>query len=79
MFVVFKIQSVMSACVMFDVVFNALYNHMESNNIQLYLFKLTSGFFFLDCLRFPSNGTKLSRVERILIDKTNDRLIAGAM
>ncbi|XP_068741365.1 semaphorin-4D-like isoform X1 [Montipora capricornis] len=32
-----------------------------------------------DCLRFPSNGTKLSRVERILIDQTNDRLIAGAM
>lgn len=32
-----------------------------------------------DCLRFPSNGTKLSRVERILIDKTNDRLFAGAM
>ncbi|KAM7449581.1 Semaphorin-5A [Porites harrisoni] len=31
-----------------------------------------------DCLRFPSNGTAISRVENILIDETNKRLIAGA-
>ncbi|XP_067056863.1 semaphorin-6D-like isoform X2 [Acropora muricata] len=32
-----------------------------------------------DCLRFPSNGTLVSRVERILIDEKNNKLIGGAM
>lgn len=35
--------------------------------------------FCLDCLRFPSNGTLVSRVERILIDEKNNKLIGGAM
>ncbi|KAL9987085.1 hypothetical protein ACROYT_G001328, partial [Oculina patagonica] len=32
-----------------------------------------------DCVRFPSNGTSVSHIERILVDKTNDRLIVGAV
>ena len=31
-----------------------------------------------DCARFPSNGTLVSPVERILVDELNERLIVGA-